>query len=43
VGDKIELYPYSCDMLVNLYDKYYALRKGKVEAEWHIPARGMST
>jgi len=42
VGDKIELYPYSCDMLVNLYDKYYAVRKDEVEAEWDIPARGMS-
>jgi len=43
VGDRIELYPYSCDMLVNLYDKYYAVRKGRVEAEWDIPGRGMST
>lgn len=42
VGDRLEFYPYECDDTVNLYDKIYAVRDGKVEAEWEITARGKS-
>ena len=42
VGDKLEFYPYECDDTVNLYDKFYAIRGGRVEAEWQITARGKS-
>lgn len=40
VGDKLELIPYFCGPTVNLYDKFYATRRGKVEAEWEIMGRG---
>lgn len=40
VGDRIQFYPYFCDDTVNLYDRFYAIRGDKVEAEWEIAARG---
>jgi len=42
VGDKVELIPSHCCTTVNLYDNFYAVRKGKVEAIWPIAARGKS-
>jgi D-serine deaminase-like pyridoxal phosphate-dependent protein len=42
VGDKIELIPSHCCTTVNLHDKFYAVRNGKVEAMWPIAARGRS-
>jgi D-serine deaminase-like pyridoxal phosphate-dependent protein len=42
VGDKIELVPYEVDTTVNCYDKMYAVRGGRVEAEWQILGRGKS-
>jgi D-serine deaminase-like pyridoxal phosphate-dependent protein len=42
VGEKIELIPYEIDTTVNLYDKMYAVRRGRVEAEWMILGRGKS-
>jgi D-serine deaminase-like pyridoxal phosphate-dependent protein len=42
VGDKIQLIPFEVDTTVNLYDKMYATRNGRVEAEWKIMARGLS-
>ena len=42
VGDRIEFTVPHCDPTVNLYDRIYCLRGGKVEAVWTIAARGMS-
>ena len=43
VGDKIELIPSHGCTTINLHDKYYAVRKGNVEAVYPILARGKST
>jgi D-serine deaminase-like pyridoxal phosphate-dependent protein len=40
VGDKIELIPNHVCTTVNLHDRFYGMRKGKVEAIWPIAARG---
>jgi D-serine deaminase-like pyridoxal phosphate-dependent protein len=42
IGDKIQLIPYEVDTTVNLYDKMYGTRNGRVEVEWEIMARGLS-
>jgi D-serine deaminase-like pyridoxal phosphate-dependent protein len=42
VGDRIEFAVPHCDPTVNLYDRMYAVRGGRVEAVWPIAARGMS-
>ena len=43
VGDKLELVPSHGCTTINLHDRYYAVRKGKVEAVFPILARGKST
>ena len=43
IGDKIELVPSHGCTTINLHDRYYAVRKGKVEAVFPILARGKST
>ena len=43
VGDKLELWVRDANGTVNLYDKFYALRDGIVEAVWEIPACGNRT
>jgi 3-hydroxy-D-aspartate aldolase len=40
LGAKVELDPSHCDTTVNLHDHHFALRAGRVEAVWPIPARG---
>lgn len=40
VGDKIELLPSHCCTTVNLHDRLYGMRDGKVEEVWPIEARG---
>lgn len=40
MGDKIELIPNHGCTTVNLHDRFYAIRDGKVEAVWEIAARG---
>ena len=40
VGDKVELIPSHCCTTINLHDRYYAVRNGKLEAIWPISARG---
>ncbi len=43
VGDRLELIVSHCDPVVNLYDRMFAVRNGRIEAVWPIAARGMST
>lgn len=43
VGDTIELWVRNANDTINLYDKFYALRHGIVEAVWEIPGRGKAT
>lgn len=43
VADKLELWVRNANDTINLYDKFYAMRDGAVEAVWEIPARGGST
>lgn len=43
IGDKIEIYPSHCCTTVNLHDKAYGIRKGKVESVWMIEGRGKFT
>ena len=43
VGDRLELIVSHCDPVVNLYDRMYAVRGGRVEAVWPVAARGCST
>jgi len=43
IGDKIELWVRDANGTVNLYDKFYAVRDGIVEAIWEIPALGNRT
>jgi 3-hydroxy-D-aspartate aldolase len=40
VGDKVEFIVGHCDTTVNLYDTFYGVRKGVVEKQWAIAARG---
>lgn len=40
VGDKVRLLPGHCDPTVNLHDWLVALRGERVEALWHVTARG---
>ncbi len=40
IGDKVELIPSHCCTTVNLHDRYYGIRKGRLEVVWDIPARG---
>jgi len=42
-GEKLELVPSHCDTTVNLYDDYFCLRNGRVEAVWPVAARGRTT
>lgn len=42
IGDKIELIPGHGCTTINLHDRYYAVRNGKVEAVFPILARGKS-
>jgi D-serine deaminase-like pyridoxal phosphate-dependent protein len=42
-GDKVELWVRDANGTVNLYDKFYAIRDGIVEAVWDIPGRGKAT
>jgi D-serine deaminase-like pyridoxal phosphate-dependent protein len=39
-GDRLELLPTHGDTTINLHERYFALRNGKLEAIWPIPARG---
>jgi D-serine deaminase-like pyridoxal phosphate-dependent protein len=43
VGDKIELWVPNANDTINLYDRFYAIRDGAVEAVWEIPGRGKIT
>lgn len=40
VGDKVEFIVGHCDTTVNLHDTFYGVRKGMVEKQWAIAARG---
>ena len=42
LGERIEFFPPHCDPTINLYDRIYAVRDGKVEDVWEIAARGRS-
>lgn len=42
LGEPILLVPGHCDPTVNLYDRYVAVRHGRVEDLWPIEARGLS-
>ncbi|MBD3629532.1 DSD1 family PLP-dependent enzyme [Cyclobacterium sp.] len=42
VGDKLEVIVPHCDPAINLYDRIYGIRRGKVEMIIPIMARGMS-
>ena len=42
VGDKIELIVSHGCTTINLYDRYFAVRDGRLEAVWPIAARGKS-
>ncbi len=43
IADKLELWVRNANDTINLYDKFYGLRNGAVEAVWEIPARGKSS
>jgi len=40
VGDRVQVIPNHACVVSNLQDKVYAVRKGRVEAEWPVAARG---
>ncbi|MCL5257255.1 MAG: DSD1 family PLP-dependent enzyme, partial [Chloroflexi bacterium] len=40
LGDKIDLIPGHVCTTVNLHDRYYGVRNGKVEVIWPITGRG---
>lgn len=42
VGDRLEVIVPHCDPVVNLYDRIYGIRRGKVEVILPVLARGMS-
>lgn len=39
-GDKIELIPTHCCTTINLHDKFYGIRNGRLETIWDITGRG---
>jgi D-serine deaminase-like pyridoxal phosphate-dependent protein len=39
-GDRIELIPSHGCTTINLHDRFYGVRDGRVEAVWEIAARG---
>jgi len=39
-GDKIEMIPNHCCTTINLHDRFYGIRNGKLEAIWDIVGRG---
>ena len=41
-GDKFEILPTHGCTTINLHDKFYCVRNGKLECVWEIPARGKS-
>jgi D-serine deaminase-like pyridoxal phosphate-dependent protein len=43
VGDKVELWVRDANGTINLYDKFYGMRDGRVEAVWEISGRGRAT
>lgn len=43
IGDKIELWVRDSNGTINLFDKFYAIREGVIEAVWEIPICGQST
>ena len=43
VGDQIELWVPDANGTINLYNEFYAMRDGIVEAVWDIPGRGRAT
>lgn len=40
VGDRIDMIPSHIDPTINLFDVYYAHRKGIIEAIWRVDSRG---
>lgn len=40
VGDQVQIVPGHCDTTVNLYNVFFAVRKGMVEHVWPIEGRG---
>jgi D-serine deaminase-like pyridoxal phosphate-dependent protein len=42
LGDRLEFIVPHCDPTVNLYDRIFGTRDGKVDAIWPIEGRGMS-
>ncbi len=42
VGDKVEFIPSHGCTTINLHDRYFAIRDGRLEAVWEIDARGKS-
>lgn len=40
VGDQVQIMPGHCDTTVNLYNVFFAVRKGMVEHVWPIEGRG---
>ncbi|HUT53363.1 MAG TPA: DSD1 family PLP-dependent enzyme [bacterium] len=42
IGDKVELYPSHICTTVNLHDRMYAIRNGRVENVWKVAGRGRS-
>lgn len=42
LGDRLKFIPGHCDTTVNLFDRFYGVRKGVVEQVWRIEARGRS-
>ncbi|MBM4039705.1 MAG: DSD1 family PLP-dependent enzyme [Planctomycetes bacterium] len=42
VGDQVWLLPTHCCTTINLHDRYWCVREGRVEATWPIEARGKS-
>ena len=42
ISDKIELYPHYADGTVNLHDRFYCTRDGKLEDIWEISGRDKS-
>ncbi len=42
IGEKVEFLPTYLDGTVNLFDRFYATRRGRIEAVWSIAGRGRS-
>ena len=40
VGERVEIFPSHIDTTINLHDRYYAHRHGRLEAIWPVAARG---